>query len=115
MAPELFHEPPEVVSLAVKLSAGEPPNERDKLTLRELVSATGWRADDVEEELRSLWVDPSDRVGRCRELFESYYREALEAVNGDSRQAAEKLWGSITALIKLHAALRGFHRRVGPQ
>ena len=37
----------------------------------------------------------------------SYYRGALEAVSRDSRQAVEKLWDSITALINLHAALKG--------
>jgi len=51
-------------------------------------------------------VDPSEKVDKYRELFERYYREALETVNKGPQQAAEKLWGSITALVKLHVALK---------
>jgi hypothetical protein len=36
-------------------------------------------------------VDPSEKVDKYGELFERYYREALETVNKDPRQAAEKL------------------------
>ena len=42
------------------------------------------------------------------ELFQKYYSEAHRLLEqGDYTQAAEKLWGAATALIKLHAALRG--------
>jgi hypothetical protein len=52
-------------------------------------------------------VDPSEKVDKYRELFERHYCEALETVNKDPQQVAEKLWGSITALIKLYAVLKG--------
>ncbi|NAZ25427.1 MAG: hypothetical protein GU357_06685 [Thermofilum sp.] len=39
-------------------------------------------------------------------MFERYYREALKLVDRDARQAAEKLWGAVTALVKLHASLK---------
>jgi hypothetical protein len=57
--------------------------------------------------LRSAWRNPLDRVDRYRNMFERYYGEALELVDKDPRQAAERLWGAITALIKLHVALKG--------
>lgn len=60
------------------------------------------------EELENLGVDPSERVERYRELFEEYYREALEhKTRGDTRQAGEKIWGAVTALVKLYATLKG--------
>jgi hypothetical protein len=102
----LFYELPEVASLALKLSSRMPLGEGDERVLLELAQASGWDIDDVREELGNLWVDPSEKVDKYGELFERYYREALETVNKDPQQAAEKLWGSITALIKLHAALK---------
>jgi hypothetical protein len=36
-------------------------------------------------------VDPSENVDKYRELFERYYSEALETVDKDPQQAAEKL------------------------
>jgi hypothetical protein len=102
----LLYELPEVASLALKLSSRMPLSEGDERVLLELAQASGWGIDDVREELGNLWVDPSEKVDKYRELFERYYREALETVNKDPQQAAEKLWGSITALVKLHAALK---------
>lgn len=102
----LLYELPEVASLALKLSSRMPLSEGDERVLLELAQASGWGIDDVREELGNLWVDPSEKVDKYGELFERYYREALETVNKDPRQAAEKLWGSITALVKLHAALK---------
>jgi hypothetical protein len=43
-------------------------------------------------------------LGTC---FEKYYSKALELADKDPRQATEKLWGAIAALIKLHASLKG--------
>jgi len=83
-------------------------SEVDKAWLRELAKASGWDVDDVGDELRNLWVDPSSRVDKYWELFNKYYEEARRHYdNNDYPQAAEKLWGAITALIKLHAALKG--------
>ena len=89
--PEPLHEFPELAPLVEKLVEGEPLNEVDKSNLRELVEATGWSVEDVVDELRSVWRNPLDRVDRYRNMFEKYYGEALELVDKDPRQAAEKL------------------------
>jgi hypothetical protein len=39
-------------------------------------------------------------------MFEKYYSDALKLVDRDAQQAAEKLWGAVTALVKLHASLK---------
>jgi len=49
---------------------------------------------------------PLGRVDRYREMFEKYYSETLELVDRDSRQAADKLWGAVRALVKFHASLK---------
>ena len=41
-------------------------------------------------------------------MFEEYLREAGKlARKGDTRQASEKLWGAVTAVIKFYAAAKG--------
>ena len=41
-------------------------------------------------------------------MFEEYYKEAKELKEKkDYKQAGEKIWGAITALIKLYAGKRG--------
>lgn len=105
---ELPHEWPEVAGIFAKLARGEKLDERDELWVREVAEATGWSVDDVIEEFRSLDADPSERVEHYRSLFESYYREALaRRKEGDTRQAGEKMWGAVTALVKLYAAAKG--------
>ncbi len=53
-------------------------------------------------------ANPSKRAEKYMELFQKYYSEAHRLLKqGDYTQATEKLWGAATALIKLHAALRG--------
>jgi hypothetical protein len=80
----------------------------DEQNLKELVEATGWDANDMVEELAKLAEDPSESVARYRELLEKYHREALRLYDeGDTRQAAEKMWASVLALIKLYASLKG--------
>jgi len=107
---ELLREFPELVPLMEKLIESKPLDEVDKSNLRELVEATSWSFEDVVDDLKNVWRDPSERVDKYRSMFEKYYGEALELVDKDSQQAAEKLWGAITALVKLHAALKGvFH------
>ena len=99
---------PEVFELHVKLSVGSELDERNVGWLEELSRACGWDLEDVVEEVRNLNVDPSERVDRYRLLFENYYGRALEyKERGDTRQAGEKLWGAILALIKLYASLKG--------
>jgi hypothetical protein len=105
---ELRREYPEVVSLAAKLSSGGQLSEYDASILREVAEAMGWDGDDAADELRNLAANPSERVEKYAELFQKYYSEARRLLErGDHPQAAEKLWGAATALIKLHAALRG--------
>jgi Archaeal PaREP1/PaREP8 family. len=103
---ELRREYPEVVSLATKLASGMQLCKSD--ILREVAEAMGWDEDDAAEELKNLATNPSRRVEKYTELFQKYYSEARRLLErGDHPQAAEKLWGAATALIKLHAALRG--------
>jgi len=104
---EPLREFPELVPLVEKLVKRRPLDEIDKSNLSELVEATGWSIEDVVDDLRNVWRNPSERVDRYRNMFEKYYDEALELVDKDPQQAAEKLWGAITALIKLHASLKG--------
>jgi hypothetical protein len=101
-----LHEFPELFALVGKLVEEKPLDETDEANLRELAGATGWSVDDVVDDLRNGWGDPLGRVDRYREMFERYYREALELVDRDARQAAEKLWGAVTALVELHASLK---------
>ena len=105
---ELRREYPEVVSLAAKLSSGGQLSGYDVSILREAAEAMGWDEDDAADELKNLAANPSERVEKYVELFQKYYGEAHRLLErGDHPQAAEKLWGAATALIKLHAALRG--------
>jgi len=105
---ELHREYPEVVSLAAKLASGMQLSKNDISILREAAEAMGWDGDDAADELKNLAANPSERVEKYVELFQKYYGEAHRLLEqGDHPQAAEKLWGAATALIKLHAALRG--------
>jgi len=105
---ELRREYPEVVSLATKLASGMQLCKNDILMLREVAEAMGWDGDDAADELKNLATNPSERVEKYMELFQKYYSEAHRLLErGDYSQAAEKLWGAATALIKLYAALRG--------
>jgi hypothetical protein len=80
----------------------------DEENFRELASATGWDEVGLREELARLGEDPSESVERYRGLFEKYSREAVELFSrGDTRQAAEKMWGAVLALVKLYAAVKG--------
>jgi hypothetical protein len=105
---ELRREYPEVVALAAKLSSGMQLSTNDISILREAAEAMGWDGDDAADELKNLAANPSERAEKYVELFQKYYGEARRLLErGDCPQAAEKLWGAATALIKLHAALRG--------
>jgi len=99
---------PEIVEIAEKLSSGKKIAEKDELWIDELVEATGWDRNAIVDELTNLAADPSERARRYEELYEEYSRKARELKEkGDTRQAGEKLWGAVTALIKLYAAKRG--------
>lgn len=103
---EPLREFPELVPLVEKLAGGRPLDEASEAGLSELAKATGWSVEDVVDDLRGVGRDPLDRVDRYRSMFEKYYGEALKLVGEDDQQAAEKLWGAVTALVKLHASLK---------
>jgi len=99
---------PEVIELSNKLKSNEKLTRIDKWNLNEIVEASGWNKEDIVEDLKNLDVDPSEREERYWNLFKKYYIESKKLKDvGDNTQAAEKLWGSITALIKAYAANKG--------
>jgi len=105
---EVIREWPEVVVISEKLLSGVELGDREKIWIEELARATGWRISDIINELKNIDVDPSERSEGYRELFKEYYEEAQQhKTRGDTRQAAEKLWGAVTALVKLYASLKG--------
>ena len=82
----------------------EPFDSRDEWNFRELCEATGWDKDDVKEELANIDKDPVEREKVYADLFSKYYEEARKLKEeGDDVQAAEKLWGAITALVKVYS------------
>ena len=92
----------------MKLKRGLKLGSADLKWLREAAEAAGWKVEDMAEELRNLDVSPGSRAARYKKLFEEYLREADRlAQKGDTRQAGEKLWGAVTALIKFYAAAKG--------
>lgn len=104
---ELTDEWPEVAEIAKKLSRREKFTEEDELWINELVEETGWDKEAIYDELINITVDPSERIEKYRELHEKYFEEAKRLKEeGDTRQAGEKLWGAVTALIKLYAAIK---------
>jgi hypothetical protein len=104
---ELAEEWTEIVEIAEKLSRREKLTENDELWINELAEATGWDRNAICDELMNIIVDPSERIKKYKELHEKYFEEAKRLrEGGDTRQAGEKLWGAVTALIKLYAAIK---------
>lgn len=97
---------PELVPLVRKLIEEKPLDDIDMLNMVELAKAVGWNIEDASDELKNIWRDPLDRVSKYKNMVEKYYSNAINLVGKDPQQAAEKLWGAITSLIKLHASLR---------
>jgi hypothetical protein len=96
------------VKIAEKLSLGEKLTEEDELWINELVEATGWDRNTIIGELMNISADPSKRVEKYKQLYEGYFKDAEKfKEEGDTKQAGEKLWGAVTALIKLYAAIKG--------
>jgi len=105
---EISSEWPELLDVFRKLTSEEELGEWDREWLKEVAYASGWDFEDVKEDLRLSNIDPSERAERYRELFVKYFNEARESKErNESEQAAEKLWGAVTAFIKLCAALMG--------
>lgn len=99
---------PEVARLSERVAKGQRLEGLDEKNFRELTKATGWDEADLREELARLGGNPSESVERYKELFEKYSREAVELFSrGNTRQAAEKMWGAVVALVKLYAAIKG--------
>jgi len=98
---------PEVKEIAEKLSLGGKLTGKDELWINEITEATGWSREAIIDELKNMDVDPSKRTEKYRELYEEYLRDAIKfKEEGDNKQAGEKLWGAVTALIKLYAAIK---------
>jgi hypothetical protein len=98
---ELADEWPEIIKIAEKLGRREKLTDRDRMWVEGLAEATGWDRKDVVDELANIAVNPSGRAKRYKQLHETYFEEAEKLKEkGDFRQAGEKLWGAVTALIK---------------
>ena len=111
----LLYEFPELIPLVEKLVREKPLDDCDKLNLYEIAKAVGWNIEDVIDELKNLWKDPSERANKYREFFDRMYKEAIELVNKDSRQAAEKLWGGCNSFNKASCSIkRYFHSSLEP-
>ena len=96
---------PEIVTIHDKLIRGESLNTLDKDWINELSKEIGWSLDDVMDEIKNLDKEPSTQEERYKQLFEKYYQEALKLKEKkDYVEAGEKLWGAVTALVKLYAA-----------
>jgi hypothetical protein len=96
---------PEVIEITKKLNQSERLTEKDELWINELAETVGWDRNAIINELTNISADPSKRVEKYKELHEEYFKDAKKfKKEGDTRQAGEKLWGAVTALIKLYAA-----------
>jgi len=105
---ELREEFPEVVKIHEKLVRGETLNTLEMELIVELSKETGWSVDAVMDEIKNLDKEPPSLANKYKRLFEEYYKEAKELKEKkDYKQAGEKLWDAITALIKLYASKRG--------
>jgi len=105
---ELLAEWPELIEIVEKVSRGEKLTEEDESWINELAEVTGWDRNTIIDELANVDVDPSKRAEKYRKLHEEYFNYAKEfKEKGDTRQAGEKLWGAVTALIKLYSAIKG--------
>jgi hypothetical protein len=103
----LVEEWPEVLKVVGKLVRGEELSQGDEEWIREVSEACGWEKEDIVDELRNIFADPSAKAERYRKLFKEYLAKALEyKERGDFKQAGEKLWGSALALIKFYASLK---------
>ena len=98
---------PEILDLTLKVRSGEPLNNDDMLWLKALARVAGWSVDDIVDEMKNLHRKPSEKAERYKELFEKLYRETVNLLEEGSPQVAEKMLGAATALIMLHASLKG--------
>ncbi len=105
---ELFGEWPELGPVVKKLFKGEELNERDEGWLREVSEETGWELNDVIDDLKNISRDPVERAEKYYSLYTEYLEEAKNYYRlNNFRQAGEKLYGAVLALIKYYAAIKG--------
>ena len=98
---------PEVVEVHKKLEKGEKLNAQDLQWIEEISKESGWSVDDAVDEIKKD-KEPSSRIEKYQKMLVEYYNEAKDLEKkGDRRQAGEKIWGAITALIKLLVAKKG--------
>jgi len=98
----------EIVRIYDKLRREETLSPLDMDWIEEISKETGWSPDAVMDEIKNFDKEPSSRVEKYQKTFDEYYKEAKELRDKkDYRQAGEKLWGAITALIKLYSAKKG--------
>jgi len=97
----------EVIKIHEKIIRGESLSNKDLQWIDEISKETGWGVEDVMDEIKDLDKSPLMLVDKYQRLFEKYFKEAFELKEkGDYKQAGEKLWGAVTALIKLYAGKR---------
>ncbi|MEM2189414.1 MAG: hypothetical protein QXO15_04365 [Nitrososphaerota archaeon] len=105
---ELFDEWPELWLVAVKLFRGEGLNEWDEGWLRKVSEATGWKLNDVIDELKNVSKDSAERAEKYYSLYTGYLEEAKNYYRlNDFRQAGGKPCSAALALIKYYAAIKG--------
>jgi len=110
---DLKREWPEIFRIYEKLRRGETLNTLDMEWIEEISKETGWSVDAVMDEIKNLDKEPSSSLETYQKLFDEYYKEAKELKEKkDYRQAGEKLWGAVTALIKIYAAKKGIPIKV---
>ena len=90
------------VRLREKLMMGLELTEKDEQNVAEMAEAAGWGRDDLIEDLAA-----PQSYGHYLKLSEKYFNEAKRVKEEDSGQAAEKMWGAITAFIKAYASSKG--------
>jgi len=98
---------PELQLLAAKLFKGRELNEQDRGWLKEISEVTGWELNDVIDELKNIDRDPAERAEKYYRLYIEYLEKAREFYRyKDFRQAGEKLYAAVLALIKYYAAIK---------
>jgi hypothetical protein len=100
-----INEWPEIYDIHISLKTNKELTKKNLDWINAISKATGWEEEDVIEEIKNLDADPSQRAQHYKSLFDKYFSNAINEFNKKNySQAAEKIWGSFTALVKYHAA-----------
>ena len=118
---EVIQLPEDAERVARKIREGSKLNEEDEWFIKEVAESSGWRREDIVKELTIIQRNDPEGWKEKEELYirihEQYLREAEKYFKEKNYpQAAEKVWGAITALIKAVAAkrripIRDWHHR----